>query len=176
MLPIACALMSRNFRFTVSYTVPVEELHRALTSDEFWQARFEGAQTATIELAHPNGPGTIHLRMTETARQDKIPAIVRKVLKAELVLERTDDWGPLEGNSAAGTFSATSSGISSEMTGKYLLRAAGTGSELEVSGSVKVKVPLVGGAIEPLAEQLQHRVVNSERKFVEQYFAAKSGT
>ncbi|NKY88313.1 DUF2505 domain-containing protein [Nocardia veterana] len=166
--------MSRNFRFTVSYTVPVEELHRALTSDEFWQARFEGAETATLELAHPAGPGTIHLRMTERARQDKIPAIVRKVLKSELVLERVDDWGPLEGDTATGTFSATSSGISSEMTGKYLLRGTATGSELEVTGTVKVKVALVGGAIEPLAEQLQQRVVNSERKFAEQYFASKS--
>ncbi|WP_227979584.1 DUF2505 domain-containing protein [Nocardia spumae] len=166
--------MSRNFRFTVSYTVPVEELHRALTSDEFWQARFEGAETATFELARPGGPGTIRLRMTETARPDKIPAIVRKVLKNDLVLERTDDWGPLDGDTAAGTFTATSSGISSEMSGKYLLRGTATGSELEVSGTVKVKVALVGGAIEPLAEQLQQRVVNSERTFVEKYFAAKS--
>ncbi|AHH21728.1 hypothetical protein NONO_c69670 [Nocardia nova SH22a] len=166
--------MSRNFRFTVSYTVPVGELHRALTSDEFWQARFEGAETATLELDHPNGPGTIHLRMTERARPDKIPAIVRKVLKNDLVLERTDDWGPLDGDNARGTFTATSTGISSQMSGDYLLRGTGSGSELEVTGTVKVKVPLVGGAIEPLAEQLQQRVVTSERKFAEKYFAAQA--
>ncbi len=166
--------MSRNFRFTVSYTVPVEELHRALTSDEFWHARFEGAETATIELDRPNGPGTIHLRMTERAQPDKIPAIVRKVLKNDLMLERTDDWGPLDGDHARGAFTATSTGISSEMSGQYLLRGTATGSQLEVTGTVKVKVPLVGGAIEPLAEQLQQRVVNSERKFVEKYFSAKT--
>lgn len=166
--------MSRNFRFTVSYTVPVEELHRALTSDEFWQARFEGAATATLELDRPNGPGTIRLRMTERARPDKIPAIVRKVLKNDLVLERTDDWGPLDGDSARGTFTATSTGISSEMSGQYLLRAVPTGSQLEVTGTVKVKVALVGGAIEPLAEQLQQRVVDSERRFAEKYFAERT--
>ncbi|MBO0854985.1 MAG: DUF2505 domain-containing protein [Nocardia sp.] len=167
--------MSRNFRFTVSYTVPVEPLHRALTSDEFWQARFEGAETATLDVTHPDGPGTVHLRMTEKARQDKIPAIVRKVLKSELVLERTDDWAALDGDTAHGTFSATSSGLPSQMTGEYLLRPTATGSELQVTGQVKVKVPLVGGAIEPLAEQVQQKVVNSERKFIEKYFATKAG-
>lgn len=34
-----------------------------------------------------------------------------------------------------------------------------------------MKVPLVGGAIEPLAENLQQRVVDSERKFIENWLA-----
>ncbi len=166
--------MSRKFSFTVSYTVPVEELHRAITSDELWQSRFEGAETATLNLSHPGGPGTISIRMTEKARPDKIPAIVRKVLKNDLVLERTDDWGPLDGDSARGTFGATSQGITTEMAGTYEMRSTAEGSEIEVAGTVAVKVPLVGGAIEPLAEQVQHRVVESERKFIQKWFAARA--
>ncbi|MBF6172827.1 DUF2505 domain-containing protein [Nocardia blacklockiae] len=163
--------MSRKFSFTVSYTVPVEELHRAITSAEMWQARFAGAETATLELSHPAGPGTIRVHMTERARQDKIPAIVSKVLKSELVLERTDDWGPLDGDTAKGSFTGASTGVTTEMSGTYLLRPTAEGSEIEVAGTVAVKVPLVGGAIEPLAENLQQRVVNSERKFIENWLA-----
>jgi uncharacterized protein YndB with AHSA1/START domain len=166
--------MSRKFSFTVSYSVPVEELHRAITSDELWQARFEGAATATLDVSHDDGPGTIRVHMTETARQDKIPALVRKVLKNDLVVERTDNWGPLDGDTARGVFSGTSQGITTEMSGTYEMRPAATGSEIVVAGTVAVKVPLVGGAIEPLAEQLQHRVVESERKFIEKWFAAKA--
>ncbi|MQY18293.1 DUF2505 domain-containing protein [Nocardia macrotermitis] len=166
--------MSRKFSFTVSYSVPVAELHRAITSDELWQDRFDGAATATLDLAHDDGPGTIRVHMTETARPDKIPALVRKVLKNDLVVERTDNWGPLEGDTARGVFSGTSQGITTKMSGTYEMRSAATGSEIVVSGAVAVKVPLVGGAIEPLAEQLQHRVIESERKFIEKWFAAKA--
>ncbi|WP_067896577.1 DUF2505 domain-containing protein [Nocardia vaccinii] len=166
--------MSRKFSFTVSYSVSVAELHRAITSDELWQARFDGATTATLDLSHDDGPGTIRVYMAETARPDKIPALVRKVLKNDLVIERTDNWGPLDGDTARGVFSATSQGITSEMSGTYELRPAATGSQIVVAGSVAVKVSLVGGAIEPLAEQLQRRVIESERKFIEKWFAAEA--
>lgn len=166
--------MSRKFSFTVSYTVPVAELHRAITSDDMWQARFDGARTATLDLSHPDGPGTIRVHMTERARQDKIPAIVGKVLKSELVLERVDSWGPLDGDTARGTFTGASTGVTTEMSGAYVLRPTAAGCEIEVSGTVKVKVPLVGGAIEPLAENLQQRVVESERKFIENWLATRA--
>ncbi len=167
--------MSRKFSFTVSYSVPVEELHRAIISDELWRDRFDGATTATLDLSHDDGPGTIRVHMTEKARPDKIPALVRKVLKNDLVVERTDNWGPLDGDTARGVFTGTSQGITSKMSGTYEMRPAATGSEIVVAGTVAVKVPLVGGAIEPLAEQLQHRVVESERKFIEKWFADKAG-
>lgn len=166
--------MSRKFSFTVSYSVPVEELHRAITNDELWQSRFSGAQTATLDLTHAAGPGTIRIHMTEKARPEKIPALVRKVLKNDLVVERTDDWGPLEGDVARGEFAGASQGITTAMSGTYEMRSTAEGSQIEVAGTVSVKVPLVGGAIEPLAEQLQHRVIESERKFIEKWLAAKA--
>ncbi len=168
------ALMARKFGFTLTYPIPVAELHAALTGEELWRDRFAGAQTATLDLTHPGGPGTVRLAMSEKIRPEKIPGIVRKVLKSDLVVTRVDNWQPLTGDTAEGTFEGTSSAISSEMAGTYRLRPAGDGSELEVSGSVKVKVPLVGGAIEPLAEQLQRRVVESERKFILKWFAERA--
>ncbi|MVU83686.1 DUF2505 family protein [Nocardia sp. ET3-3] len=166
--------MSRKFSFTVQYSVPVEDLHRALTNDEMWQSRFEGAQTATLELTHPDGPGTIQIHMTEKAPEDQIPGIVQKVLKSELMLERTDTWGPLNAGVAKGSFNGRSGGITTEMAGTLELRPTAEGSEIDVAGTVDVKVPLVGGAIEPLVENLVKKVMNSERKSVETWFAAQN--
>ncbi|WP_063062539.1 DUF2505 domain-containing protein [Nocardia sienata] len=162
--------MARKFGFTLSYPIPVSDLHAALTGEELWRDRFAGAPTATLDLSHPGGPGTARIQMSETIRQDKIPGIVRKVLKSELVVTRIDYWQPLDGSTAAGTFEGSSSGITSEMKGSYELRPTAEGSEVVVSGSVKVKVPLVGGAIEPLAEQLQRRVAESERMYIVKWF------
>ncbi|WP_067567001.1 DUF2505 domain-containing protein [Nocardia acidivorans] len=166
--------MSRKFSFTVQYSVPVEELHRALTNDEMWNARFADASTATLELSHPDGPGTIRIHMTEKAPEDKIPGLVKKVLKSDLVLERTDTWGALEGDTARGSFDGSSGGITTEMAGTFELRPTAAGSEIEAAGTVTVKVPLVGGAIEPLVENLLEKVMNSERKSVEAWFAAQN--
>ncbi|WP_067543056.1 DUF2505 domain-containing protein [Nocardia crassostreae] len=165
--------MSRKFSFTVQYSVPVEELHRALTNDEMWQARFADASTATLDLSHPDGPGTIRIHMTEKAPEDKIPGLVKKVPKSDLVLERTYTWGPLDGEIAKGGFNGASKGITTEMEGTFELRPTAEGSEIEAAGTVTVKVPLVGGAIEPLVESLLERVMNSERKSVEAWFAAQ---
>ncbi|MRH87082.1 DUF2505 family protein [Nocardia sp. SYP-A9097] len=166
--------MSRKFSFTVQYSVPVEELHRALTNDEMWHARFADASTATLELSHPDGPGTIRIHMTEKAPEDKIPGLVKKVLKSDLVLERTDTWGALDGDIAKGSFAGASGGITTEMAGTFELRSTAEGSEIEAAGTVTVKVPLVGGAIEPLAENLLEKVMNSERKSVEAWFTAQN--
>lgn len=163
--------MSRKIGFTVQYSVPVEDLHRALTNDDVWQARFADATTATLELTHPDGPGTIRIHMTEKAPEDQIPGLVKKVLKSDLMLERTDNWGPLDGETATGDFTARSGGITSEVQGRLELRPTAAGSEIEVSGTIDVRVPLVGGAIEPLAENLLKRVMNSERKSIENWFA-----
>lgn len=168
--------MARKFGFTLSYPIPVAELHAALTGEEMWRDRFAHSETATLDLSHPGGPGTVRLSMSETIRQDKVPAVVRKVLKSELVVTRVDNWQALAGSTADGTFEGTSSAIPSEMTGTYRLRPTAEGSELVVAGSVKVKIPLVGGAIEPLAEQLQRRVVEGERKFILDWFADRAGS
>ncbi|MEV0296798.1 DUF2505 domain-containing protein [Nocardia sp. NPDC050710] len=166
--------MSRKFSFTVPYAVPVEDLHRALTGDDVWQARFAEAKTATLDLSHPGGPGTVRIHMTEKASADKIPTIVGKVLKSELVLSRTDNWQALDGEIAKGIFEGATTGVTTEMSGAYEMRSTAEGSEIEVVGTVQVKVPLVGGAIEPLAEQLFHRVLNSERKFIEEWVAGQA--
>ncbi|MFI9510607.1 DUF2505 domain-containing protein [Nocardia sp. NPDC052566] len=163
--------MSRKFSFTVPYSVPVEELHRAVTNEALWQARFAEAATATLELSHPDGDSTIRIHMTEKASEDKVPSVVSKVLKSPLVLERTDDWGVLDGEIAKGSFAGATTGITTEMSGTYEMRSTAEGSEIEVVGTVEVKVPVVGGAIEPLAEQLHHRVLKSEQKFIEEWFA-----
>ncbi|WP_282785149.1 MULTISPECIES: DUF2505 domain-containing protein [unclassified Nocardia] len=166
--------MSRKISFTVQYSVPVEDLHRALTSDDVWRSRFADAATATLDLSHPEGPGTIRIHMTEKAPEEKIPSIVTKVLKSELVLERTDNWGALDGEIAKGDFKGASKGITTEMEGTYELRPTAAGSEIEVNGIVAVKVALVGGAIEPLVENLLHKVLNSERKHIEAWYATQN--
>ncbi|MEU7633958.1 DUF2505 domain-containing protein [Nocardia sp. NPDC049220] len=161
--------MSRKFHFTVPYAVPVEDLHRAITTDDAWQTRFAVAETATLDLSHPDGADSIRIHMTEKAPDDKIPGLVRKVLTSELTFSRVDNWQPLDGAVAKGTFEIATGGIKTEMSGTYEMHPTAEGSEIEVIGSVRVKVALVGKAIEPLAEKLHRRVLAGECHSIEEW-------
>lgn len=161
--------MSRTYSFTVPYPAPVTALHRAYTSGDAWRTRFAEARSAEYELSHPQGPGSISIRMSERVGGDAVPKVVRSVLGGEFTLERTDTWNPLDGAHATGSFVATTTGIRGELTGDYLLRPAAGGCELEISGKATFDVPMVGGALERMVEQLHQRVVQNEREFFEQW-------
>ena len=167
--------MSRSFDFQVNYATSSKAVHDALIDEKLWRARFKESERATLDVSHPNGAGTAVVAMSERIGDNKIPTLVRKVLKGELTLSRTDDWGPSEDGIARGTFTGGSTGITGNFSGTYVLRPAADGSVLEVSGEVTVKVRLVGGAIESLAEQLLVKLLNSERKHTEQWLAAQAG-
>src|SRR5690606_42136222 len=65
-----------------------------------FRSRFAEAETATIDVTHPDGPGTARIHMNERAREDRVPGLVRKVLSGDLVFDRTDDWRALSGGVA----------------------------------------------------------------------------
>lgn len=166
--------MSRKFTFPLSYTAPAATVHGAITDDALWRARFDGAETAELDLSAPDGPGTKTIAMTEHVAKERIPALVRKVLKGELTISRTDKWGPFDGDRAAATFTGGSTGLPASIAGTYALRDTAAGAVIDVAGEIEVKVKFVGGAIEALVEQLFTKLLNGERKFVEKWISEQS--
>ncbi|UGT64621.1 DUF2505 domain-containing protein [Nocardia asteroides] len=157
--------MSRTYSFTVPYSAPVTLLHRAYTDPEAWRARFAEAKSANYDLEHPDGEGSIRIHMSERVGGDAVPKVVRSVLGREFTLERTDTWNRLDGERATGFFTAATTGVRGELAGDYLLRPTAEGAVLEISGEAKFDVPVVGGALERMVEQLHQRVVQNEREF-----------
>ncbi|MFC8042437.1 DUF2505 domain-containing protein [Nocardia sp. NPDC057353] len=157
--------MSRTYSFTVPYSAPVTSLHRAYTNPEAWRARFAEAKSANYDLAHPEGEGSIRIHMAEKVGGDAVPKVVRSVLGREFTLERTDTWHRLDGERATGSFTAATTGVRGELAGDYLLRPAADGAVLEINGKATFEVPMVGGALERMVEQLHQRVVQNEREF-----------
>lgn len=166
--------MSRTFAFPLAYESPASAVHAAIVDDRLWQSRFEGAEGAELELTSPDGEGTKTIAMSERIKQDRIPALVRKVLKGELTVSRTDRWGAFDGDRASGTFEGGSTGLPASLKGTYSLRDTAAGAVIDVAGEIEVKVRFVGGAIEALVEQLFTKMLNSERKFVQRYISEQN--
>lgn len=156
--------MSRDFEFTINSEHTPADVHEALTSEDQWLARFEKAQkTEGYELiTHEDGSFTVDI--SEEVGTSELPGFVKKVIKGKLLITRTDHWGPLEGDIADGTLSGGSSSLPAKVEGTLALRPDGEGSILTVRGKSTVKIPLIGGKIESLINDMIRDMVDQETR------------
>lgn len=156
--------MSRDFEFTINSEHTTAEVHEALTSEDQWLARFAKAEkTDGYELiTHEDGGLTVDI--TEEVGTSELPGFVKKVVKGKLMITRTDHWGPLDGDIADGTLAGGSSSLPAKVRGTMALRPDGQGSVLTVRGKSTVKIPLIGGKIESLINDMIRDMVDQETR------------
>lgn len=154
--------MPRAFEFTINSDYAPAEVHQALTSKDQWLARFEKAQKVEgYEVTeHENGGITVDIE--EEVGTSELPGFVKKVITGRLLVTRTDHWGPLDGETADGTLSGGASAVSAKIQGTTSLRPSGSGTVLTVKGSTTVKIPLIGGKIESLINDMIKDMVDQE--------------
>lgn len=110
------------------------------------------------ELAHARsydvtvaGAGSDQVTITVTrVMPSDVPEAIKKFLGETVEVQQVERWGAPD---AQGTRRASVQvrikGQPASMEGKSVLQADGTGSTLQVTGDVRVKVPFFGGKIEP---------------------------
>ncbi|RVW10670.1 DUF2505 domain-containing protein [Prescottella agglutinans] len=158
--------MPKRFEFSAEFDHPVERVHALLTDEDYWRSRVAAESRAVVQVgeeADGDGPPVVTVTMTETVDPDNFPALVRKVIRGEMRMERTDVWCPVDGGRAAGRVTGRSTGIPVAIDGEYALRPNGAGAVLDVRGTITVRVPLVGGQIELLARQMVSQMVERDR-------------
>ncbi|SNT43636.1 DUF2505 domain-containing protein [Rhodococcoides kyotonense] len=154
--------MSRDFEFTVSSEHTPEEVYEALNSEEQWLARFEKAQKTDGYTLTKHEHGGLTVDITDEIGTSELPGFVKKVVRGTLLVTRTDSWGPLEGDRADGTLVGGTSAIPASVDGTLTLRPQGTGALLTVKGTSTVKIPLIGGKIESLINDMIKDMVEQE--------------
>ena len=88
--------MPRDFAFTLQYESPVERVYAALVDVERWRRRVAGAANVDLVFGAAE-PGAFEVTVTE---RGAVPAPLRRVVKGEFGLTRTDRWGPVESGTA----------------------------------------------------------------------------
>ncbi|MEN0134534.1 MAG: DUF2505 domain-containing protein [Rhodococcus sp. (in: high G+C Gram-positive bacteria)] len=162
--------MAKSFDYSEEVAYPIDRVHAALTDPAFWQHRFEEAPDK-LTLDDSRGPGTLTATMRDTIGASSLPGLVRKVVTGELKVERADAWGALDGDHADGRITGSSTGIPVQIEGTSVLRASGDVTVLGLTGTVQVKIPLVGGQIESLIRKLVGDMVGQDRDAIEKWLA-----
>lgn len=157
--------MPKRFEFSAEFDHPVEQVHALLTDESYWRSRLADGPRAEVQVRDDrdvDGVPVVTITMSDVVDPDGFPALVRKVIRGEMRMERVDAWRPVDGGRAAGRVRGSSTGIPVAIDGEYALNPRDGGSVLDVRGTITVRVPLVGGQIELLARQMVAQMVERD--------------
>ncbi|MGB3355893.1 MAG: DUF2505 domain-containing protein [Mycobacterium sp.] len=144
--------MPRSFDMAAEYDGTVEQVHRAFSDEQYWLVRLSdsGTDHATLDELAVGTDGAIRVRTTQTLRADRLPALVSQFHRGDLSLVREETWTPLVDGRASGVVVGTIPGAPASLNGDAVLAPTTSrpGSRMDLSATVEVRVPLVGGKIE----------------------------
>ena len=96
-----------------------------------------------------DGDGGVDVVTTQTMRADRLPGVVAQFHRGDLSFVREEVWTPVADGRATATVKGTIPGAPGDAVGhRGALRRTGSGSRLEFTATVEVRIPLVGGKVE----------------------------
>ncbi|MCV7384530.1 DUF2505 domain-containing protein [Mycolicibacter longobardus] len=141
--------MPRSFEVTFSSPATVEQVHGAFGDRSYWQARLEAFGGAkTLDALEVDSGGRVRVVVTEDLRHGALPGMLAKVYRGDLNIVTTEVWTPAGDGRVDGDINVAVTGAPGSGSGIAVLEPAGAGSRLALTGTIRFKVPLVGGAIE----------------------------
>jgi hypothetical protein len=153
----------------------VTQVQTALSDPEYLRDRLRelgGADTEIVE--HEKTGEGVRFAVRQGVPVDELPAMVRQLVGANLVVDRTESWRRADERHCTGEIAARVAGVPGSITGSMWLREMpGGGSELVVDGEVKVSLPLVGGKIEALAAEQLQGLLAAEAEFTSEWLSRR---
>lgn len=141
--------MPRSFEVTFSSPASVEQVYGAFGNRSYWQARLEAfGGSKTLDSLDVDAHGRIRVVVTEDLRHGALPGMLAKVYRGDLNIVTTEVWTPAGDGRVDGEITVAVTGAPGSGTGAAVVQRDGTGSRLELNGTIRFKVPLVGGPIE----------------------------
>lgn len=160
--------MATHSENTVTVNHPVEKLHRAYASKDYWTFIAENLSPEPGELNElADGQATLF----EVLPLEFLPEAVHSMIKDALKLKRVVSFGNLEGNSFPLSYAADVKGTPASFEGTVTVTGAGDTTTLVYDNETTVDIPFMGGAIEgKVGEYLEELFVN-EAKLTDQWIS-----
>lgn len=129
-----------------TYDATVEEVIDMLADGDAVTQRYSGMGHRDIEVRECERTDESARIVTSRVVDVDLPGFARKVLAPTNTMVQTDEWHR-DGDGWTGTFHVDVAGAPVEMSGTLSLTPDGDRSRYEVTTTMRVKVPLVGGKI-----------------------------
>lgn len=168
--------MPRSFDMEVDYDGTVEQIHRAFGDRSYWLERLaeSGADEATLDSITSGADGGVDVVTTQTMRADRLPGVVAQFHRGDLSFVREEVWTPVRDGKAAATVKGTIPGAPATLSGTVVLSPTGSGSRLEFTATVEVRIPLVGGKVESFVGAQLVGLLAAEQNFTTAWIKANA--
>lgn len=168
--------MPRSFEIVFESPASVEQIHSAFGSRDYWLARidaFEGEKA--LDSLSVDADGTVRAVVTEDLRHGALPGILTKIYRGDLNIVTTEVWTRAGDGRVSGDIDVAVIGAPGGGGGTALLQPAGSGSRMDLTGTIEFKIPLVGGPIESfLAKEFAQGIPEIQR-FTAEWLSGRSG-
>ena len=166
--------MPRPIEHRTSSTHPAARVFATLTDEAFLRARLADIGGKNSELtSFSRDGGTTRYRLRQTVDAQHIPSVARAVIRGDLVIERTESWAA-SGGQYDGTIEASVPGTPASVRAVTSLLDRAEGSELLLTGTVKVGVPIVGGKLESLIVEQLIDLLRAEGRFTQRWLDSRA--
>jgi Protein of unknown function (DUF2505) len=160
--------MPRSFDFSAESPASVDEVLAAFCDENYWRARVAafgaGHPAATLDSLIVDLDGTVKVATTLSLLRDRLPALVNQLGRRDLEMVHTEKWSRIGGSQVRGDLRVAVPGTPVSAAGAALLAPLHSGSRLTYTSTVKVKVRLIGGAIESfMSGRLAEGIVDIQR-------------
>ncbi|MGN7134027.1 DUF2505 domain-containing protein [Rhodococcoides corynebacterioides] len=165
--------MPRKFDHTVPSPLSAAQVHAALTTEVYWQARLDaiGGPKATLDEVVVKGDSpdarTVRAAMTQAIAEEFLPSALTSIRSGDLVIHRVESWGSLDAQGSAGRFEAKVEGAPATITGTLTLASTESGCTMTATGAAEVKVPFIGGKIESAVIEHILALIDAEQEFTD---------
>ena len=170
--------MATPIDYSAEFSVDSKRLHAVLTDQAYWSDRINevGGEGATLDFApdpdgEPVDEGWFSVRSTHVIPAHELPPMIAKLRSGDLVIHRSEHWGPLEGGNAVGWFTVAVPGTPARIRGDGELASNGDSSTIHYSGEVKVSVPFLGAKLESNLSDQVVELLDKERDFTTTWLA-----
>lgn len=128
----------------------VDRILAAFGDEGYWRDRIAefGGGATTLDTLDVDSDGAVSVATTQDLRNDLLPGPLTKVFRGNLSIVRTETWRRTGADTVGGAVTISASGVPGSGAGDATLVAVPDGSRLRFTGTVEVKIPLVGGRVE----------------------------
>lgn len=157
--------MPRSFDIVFESPASVEQIHAAFGSRDYWLARLEAfAGEKVLDSLTVDPAGAVRVVVTEDLRHGALPGMLTKVYRGDLNIVTTEVWTPTADGRVTGDIDVAVVGAPGRGGGTALLQPAGSGSRMDLTGTIEFRIPLVGGPIEGfLAKEFSQGIPEIQR-------------
>jgi uncharacterized protein DUF2505 len=166
--------MPRIFELSIDSPVRVQQILAAFGDEQYWQARLAAFDSGTAKLGSltVDADGVVSGDLTVSLFASRLPKLITTLARGDLAMTRSETWYPVGDGQANGAIEVAVPGAPVSATGEVMLASLASGSRLEFSTTVQVKVPLVGGQIEDFIVGRLGSEIGAVQGFTDAWIAA----